>query len=138
MIFFVFLFPFLLFTCLTLLVRPEFFYFLLRQHLQPSLCFLTFTFCHNRPLALTNHSPTPTCRSPQPSLPATTCKRRQKENRLAKCCAVNSKIALPFKFYYLTLQLVFFYFSFFLHTYIQREIFSNPFHCLLCFANAHI
>lgn len=59
---------------------------------------------------------------------------RKKENRLADCCALNFQAAFPFKFYYLTLELVLLFpFSFFFHTCVHVEIFSDSFHSLLRF-----
>lgn len=71
----------------------------------------------------------------RPFLPPITWKEgRKKENRLADWCALNFQAAFPFKFYYLTLELVLLFpFSFFFHTCVHVEIFSDSFHSLLRF-----
>lgn len=50
-------------------------------------------------------------------------------NRLGKCCAVNSQVASPFKFYYLTFQLVLLSLFSFSHTYMGPHTVTSSLAC---------
>jgi hypothetical protein len=65
--------------------------------------------------------------------------RRGRKNRLAKCCAVNFQAAFPFKFYYLTLQLV----SLFLFPFFFTSVYTTKYsltHSTVCraFENTYL